>query len=310
MNRYYKTLIQTEIDFSKAFILRIDTTLGDGLNQMRLPIQSSKSMGIDWGDDVIESVTQTATPTSTNWVTHTYSSAGIYDIKVTNVDIIRFNNEGDKRKPLEVLDWGNYGILQANQNFTFYGCTNLDIADNGAWFDVVTSASRTFQFANFTSLPVNMTLPNLTNGAFMFPVVPLNSLPSGMTLPNLINGKEMFFNNNLNSLPSGMTLENLISGDRMFSRNSLTSLPSAMTLESLTNGFRMFRGSTLNTDALSSLYIKMSVLNPNNNVPFHGGSGFYDPAYTEVINGVTYNTGDARADLVSRGWTLTDGGSV
>ena len=125
----------------------------------------------------------------------------------------------------------------------------------------------------------------------------LPSIPDSMTLASLTNGSDMFFDNSLTSLPAGMTLVSLTNGTDMFRDNSLTFLPSGMTLESLTNGTDMFVGNTINTAGYSNLLISMEANNANNNVSFHGGSSKYNSA-----------GGVARAALVARGWTITDGG--
>ena len=212
---------------------------------------------------------------------------------------IRFNNGGDRLKLLKTLQWGNYGVNEPDQSEAFRGCNNHDeIAGDGKWFDVVTNGSFMFQNNNnLTSLPSDMTLPNLTSGRFMFQNNSLSSLPSGMTLQNLVDGGFMFDGNDLISLPSGMTLPNLENGRSMFRNNFLTSLPSGMTLPNLTDGRFMFLGNIINTTRYSQLLIDMEANNPNNNVVFHGGSSKYNAA-GEV----------AKNALIARGWSINDGG--
>jgi hypothetical protein len=69
-----------------------------------------------------------------------------------------------------------------------------------------------------------------------------------------------------------------------------------------------FRDNTLTVITLSRLYIELEANNTKDNVLFQGGSGQYDPSYTEA--GYSNNTGTARGNLVTRGWTLSDGGSI
>jgi len=261
-----------------------------------------------------------------NEQTITLPSAGIYElrciIKPAGFDKMTFDNGGDRLKLLKILNWGLYGVNQPNQASAFNSCeNNTEIADNGAWFDVVTDGTRMFINNNLTSLPKEMNLPlltngdrmffgnnfpslpegfvlaNLTNGLRMFQQNSLTSLPEGMVLPNLTNGLRMFFDNNLTSLPSGMDLALLENGDTMFRDNSLASLPVGMELPLLTNGDRMFLNNTINTERYSQLLIDLEANNNNNNVEFHGGFSKYN-AQGEI----------ARNALIARGWTITDGG--
>jgi len=61
----------------------------------------------------------------------------------------------------------------------------------------------------------------------------------------------------------------------------------------------MFRGSTINTVRYSQLLIDLESGNPNDNVTFHGGNSTYNSSAST-----------ARANLISRGWSILDGGLV
>ena len=258
---------------------------------------------------------------------------------------LSYSQFNDGPKLSKILDWGLYGVNEPNQIAAFRGLNIEEIPGDGAWFDVVTSGISMFSSSsltslpedmdfsnltngqgmffsnNLTSLPSGMELPNLTDGGNMFSSNSLTSLPPGMELPNLTsgismfssnsltslppgmelplltNGSNMFISNNLTSLPSGMKLDNLTSGFAMFRNNSLTSLPSGMKLPNLTNGRFMFIGSTINTARYSQLLIDLEANNPNNNVEFNGGTSKYN-TQGEI----------ARNALLSRGWTIVDGG--
>jgi hypothetical protein len=68
-------------DDSDAFLLTINTALGDGLAEFTLPARNVGTYDaiIDWGDN------STSTITAYNDVdlTHTYSSGGTYQISIT-----------------------------------------------------------------------------------------------------------------------------------------------------------------------------------------------------------------------------------
>jgi hypothetical protein len=95
---------------------------------------------------------------------------------------------------------------------------------------------------------------------------------------------------------------------RFFNLTASLSIPAGLFNNNVnvTNYTNVFFGSTLPVNELSQLYIELEATNANSNVPFHGGSGQYDPNFSFSGN----TTGVARADLVTRGWILTDGGSL
>ena len=189
---------------------------------------------------------------------------------------------------------------------------------------------RMFANNRLTETPIGMTLPNANDAGYMFygnlltnisnislPVctladstfranVGITSISETMTLPELINGGGMFNGCKLTHLPVNMTLDKLSIGGTgnsngsMFQNNRLTDLPLGMTLKSLTRGSGLFAGNTINTNRYSKLLQDLSDLNPNSNVVFHGGSSKYNSTA-----GAT-----ARANLIAKGWTITDGGMI
>lgn len=72
---------------------------------------------------------------------------------------------------------------------------------------------------------------------------------------------------------------------------------STRSFDLLSDGTDIFLSSTLSTADYSAILIYIEANNPNNNVTFHGGSSKYNAGAAA-----------ARAALVSRGWTITDGG--
>ena len=94
-------------------------------NQIKIPTFASGTYNAtaDWDDGNIE--TGLTTFDDPRW-THTYSSAGTFNIKITGTMTgIRFANGGDKLKILEISEWGvlNFG----NFNGYLHGCSNLVI---------------------------------------------------------------------------------------------------------------------------------------------------------------------------------------
>lgn len=330
----------------KPLIIRVSTSISGATPNDTFRISANApgetyNYKVDWGDGVI-------TSNHTGNAEHTYSSPGVKDIKIYGkFPRFYFNNGGDRRKLLSVLDWGDIKY-STNQNNAFYGCENLIFiaTDENAWYNSITIGLRAFLNCALTSLPNNMELPMLTNGDRMFLNNSLTSLPVGMELPLLTNGQSMFDGNSLTSLPNNMELPMLTNGTQMFLRNSLTSLPNNMELPLLTNGQRMFDGNSLtslpvgmelplltngqsmfrNNPITSAFGLKLH--NINSGALFMLGANLPANQYSNILveiaanninNNVTihfgsskYNTtGEmARKELIGRGWNITDGGLV
>lgn len=229
----------------KPLIIRVSTSISGATPNDTFRISANApgetyNYKVDWGDGVV-------TSNHTGNAEHTYSSPGVKDIKIYGkFPRFYFNNGGDRRKLLSVLDWGDIKY-STNQNNAFYGCENLIFiaTDENAWYNSITTGSRTFMNCALTSLPNNMELPLLVIGDRMFNHNSLTSLPVGMELPLLTNGAYMFNNNSLTSLPVAMTLSSLTNGSYMFLDNSLTSTPAEMELPSLITGYRMFENNSI-----------------------------------------------------------------
>lgn len=140
----------------------------------------------------------------------------------------------------------------------------------------------------------------------------------------------MFNSNSLISLPSGMTLASLTNGANMFASNNLTSLPNGMELRSLFNGGRMFQG-IAGQNVITSAKLRLDSLQQTSSytLNFMNRANINDSDYSDIliyldsvyltpgtysINfGVSkYNSSAvaARASLVSKGWTIIDGGLI
>jgi len=71
-------------------------------NEITIPTNPAYTYNytVDWGDG------STDTGITAN-ITHTYASEGIYTVKISgDFPAIYFNNSGDRRKILEILEWG------------------------------------------------------------------------------------------------------------------------------------------------------------------------------------------------------------
>jgi surface protein len=114
------------------FVFTIDTentSSGSSLNtQFMMPLVSGGSYNatVNWGDGSSDTITSY----NQQEVTHTYTSAGQYEISIEGtLQGWQFNNAGDRLKMLDVKQWG---VLDLSTNAAFYGCTNLDASATDA----------------------------------------------------------------------------------------------------------------------------------------------------------------------------------
>jgi surface protein len=93
--------------------------------QVRLPLISTGFYNfiVEWGDGTTDRIT--------TWnqaqTTHTYASAGVYQVTITGtIRGFRFANTGDRLKILEIFKWGT-GFILGSTDSHFYGCANLSL---------------------------------------------------------------------------------------------------------------------------------------------------------------------------------------
>lgn len=112
-------------DGSTSMMFKTDNTStgSSSNNQVTLPLESggTYNMTVNWGDGT----TSTITTYNQAEVTHTYSSIGTYNVKISGTCYgWRYNNSGDRLKLLEIKAWGN-SFRAGNSTGNFYGCENL-----------------------------------------------------------------------------------------------------------------------------------------------------------------------------------------
>ncbi len=221
----------------------IDTSKGDGLDQLQFPTRSGYSYNVNYTTSEGGSGSFNAWDDPNTLITFT-GGVGTKWVEFTDtIEAIYFNNGGDKLKVTGVV-FGQIGLISAA--YAFYGCANnISISGDMSELNSLTDGSYMFRDNQLTSLPSSITLSSLTIGNHMFRGSQFTSLPSTMLLSNLESGSNMFHYNLITSLPTGMTLSNLVDGRSMFQGNPITNLPSSMTLSSLENGQYMFYFSQL-----------------------------------------------------------------
>jgi len=93
---------------------------------------------VDWGDGSSDTITAY----NQAEVTHTYATAGTYDVNITGtIEGWQFNNAGDKDKITNISIWGP---LVITTNAAFHGCSNLDITATDVLIINTTDFSKAF----------------------------------------------------------------------------------------------------------------------------------------------------------------------
>ncbi|MDB9801054.1 BspA family leucine-rich repeat surface protein [Flavobacteriaceae bacterium] len=125
---------------------------GDSNNQQfQLPLVAVSAFNavVDWGDgsvDIITSPTQAET-------LHTYASAGIYEINITDsLSGWRFDNNGDKDKLINILNWG---VFQFDVNRAFEQCSLTTISATDKPFLITTLNEAFFNCSSLGSFDVS-----------------------------------------------------------------------------------------------------------------------------------------------------------
>ena len=170
---FFKDAVDGDVRFrdSLTLLMKTDNTGASNNDQVKLPMRGGPYL-IDWGDGTIETQSQTSTtPSSGGGITHTYSTAGQYTIKIKDTASIptydasdpttwqMFQFYGlatqDPQKLLKVLRWGTPGFQFTDR--MFLGCTNLSILST-----VDTPPTTATTYTNFFRMFEDCT--SLTNG--------------------------------------------------------------------------------------------------------------------------------------------------
>lgn len=119
-------------------------------NQIKLPLINSGNYNfiVDWGDGLTNIITAWNNPA----VTHTYSTAGTYTIKIKGTLIgWQFDNIGDRLKLLSISQWGKIGL--GNKGSYFKGCSNLNLSN----VNDILCIEGTSNFSNIFSFCTSLT---------------------------------------------------------------------------------------------------------------------------------------------------------
>ncbi|MDY8138034.1 BspA family leucine-rich repeat surface protein [Aquimarina sp. 2201CG5-10] len=260
---------------------------------------------VDWGDGTIEVA-------FTGDATHSYTTAGNYEVKITGkFPSIYFNNTGDKDKILAIEQWGTQ--QWASMSAAFYGCTKLvlnalDIPD----LSLVTT--MTFIFQNTTSFIDNGgEIGNWNTGTVEFLGSAFNSSSFNHDINNWDVSKvksfaNMFrnatsFNQPLNNwgLTSATILQNMFNGATSFDQDlgnwDLSNIGSSISISGLLNNAGM---STSNYDATLIGWATLDA-----------GETQIPTGMSLGAMGITYCLGETARNVLTSApynWNITDAG--
>ncbi len=132
-----------------------------------------------------------------------YKKYGIYTVKIEGkFPRIYFNNQGDRKKILDIKQWGN--IVWKSMSHAFEGCENLKIsAKDSPNLSQVTDLSYMFAYAtNFNSNISSWNVSNIKNMSHLFYKAHFNQYLNSWNVENVEDMSGMFeltiFNQSLN----------------------------------------------------------------------------------------------------------------
>ncbi len=295
-------------------------------DQIQLPLEESGTYDfmVDWGDGTNDHITEWDHPR----VTHTYDEPGMYTVSITGtIEGWRFNNGGDRRKIIEISQWGplNFGNSggyfkgclnleliakdapdltgTTNLEDAFQGCGNIGSAGNMNQWDVsqITNMENMFREAGSFDQDVSeWDVSNVTNMGYMFGATSFNQDISGWDVSNV---EEIYFlfrlSSSFNQDLSSWDVSSVTNMYGMFyGTTSLDQDLGDWNVSNVSNMGNMLRGTALSTPNYDSLLIGWSQLDLEHGVDFHAG----DTQYSSEAE-------SARQYIIDEfGWSITDGG--
>ena len=318
-----------------AFTVKTDNAGTSNDDQFTIPISSKVvNATIYWGDD--STTTLASSDGNQTAITHTYSSAGTYNIYILESATkgftkMKFNNGGDKLKMMNIANWG---IIDFDIGNTFFGCSNMTCTATDApiYAADINHLSNTFRnCTNFNGAIGNWDLTNATSiegmldGATSFnqPLdswdtsnltsikqmfsgatsfnQPLNSWDtSSVTSPDFMFEGASAFNQPLNSwdMSSATSMQKMFNGATAFNQDI-----SAWDFEGLTNSFaliRFIKSSSMSTANYSALLIRWAAQDVKDSLTVDSGSIQYSASAAA-----------SHASLIADdSWTIQDGGQA
>jgi len=287
----------------ERFIISVKTDNTGTSNDDQFTLPWIGSYDVEWGDGNTDTGQQGTT-------THTYATAGTYDVSVTPTNDCRifFNNGGDKQKLLDVKNWGT-GVW-ASFSGAFTGCNVMDVtATDTPDLSIATAFNNMFRNCLIivgNSSFENWNTSNITSLQGSFRAAKLfNQNISSWDVSSVINMANTFFDADSFNQPIGVWDTGNVTGFNNMFRSNLSTFDQSLAnwdITSLTNGPNMFNSSGLSTANYDATLIGWAAQSITNAVSIDfGNSQFTSGGAAEA----------ARNTLVSTyGWTIVDGGGI
>lgn len=289
----------------ERFIISVKTDNTGTSNNDQFTLPWTGDYDVDWGDGNTDTGQSGTT-------THTYATAGTYDVSVTptNECRINFNNGGDRLKVLDIKNWGVGTWSSVGLASAFNGCSVMDVtATDTPDLSVLTNGSNMFKncFAMVgNSSFANWNTSNITRPEGMFRAARLfNQNISTWDTSSFIRTDNMFFDARSFNQPIGSwNMSNVTQINNMF-RNNQSAFDKSLAnwdITAVTLAGSMFNNSGLSTANYDATLIGWAAQSITNAVSISFGSSQY------TLGGAAEA---ARNTLVSTyGWTIVDGGGI
>lgn len=286
------------------FVISIKTDNIGTSNDDQFTLPWTGDYDVDWGDGT----TDTGQSGST---THTYSTAGTYDVSVTPTNNCRmnFNNGGDKQKLIEIKNWGTGTWTNFEKSFlACFQLTTISATDTPD-LSIVTKIGQIFQncskLSSASSL-ANWDTSNVTRMENSFRnAEQFNENITSWDISNVTRIDGMFFDCLTFNQPIGSwNIGNVTNISSVFRRNSLSFDQSlaGWNITSVNVAPSLFKDSGLSTANYDATLIGWAAQSITNTVSTDFGNSQF------TLGGAAEA---ARNTLVSTyGWTIVDGGGI
>lgn len=150
-----------------TFRTRWNVATNGGTITLPLVSGGTYNFHVEWGDSSSSDIAAWNAAAKT----HTYTTAGNYEVKITGtITGWRFNQHTDAPKLTRISEWGPLKLVNANSYF--YGCTNLQItAPDVLDLTGITSLNSMFRKCSLLTTVPSMDrwdVSNVTNMSYMF----------------------------------------------------------------------------------------------------------------------------------------------
>ena len=219
---------------SPDFISTWDTTqAGSASDTIVLPMTAGNT--VHWGDGNTD---------TTN--THTYAAGGTYTVTIEGaVNTFRFGNSGDRRKIIDISNWGGFDIFA---DAIFYGCNNLDISATD--YPIISTTRFWYMFSSCALTSPNLNswdVSSVNNFDNCFRInTNFNTDLSGWDMSSATNLQYMFRNTSFNHDISNWDVSGVITFSNMFLSCSFDQPIDNWDVSGGQNFESMFNGSNFN----------------------------------------------------------------